>query len=67
MIWGVLGGPSCVNPLLKVGANVGTRTNKLKLSLIMIFIRFEFAQITQVWVHYFKSFSKVKSPQYEKV
>ena len=29
-------------------------------------MRFEFTQITQVWVHYFKSFSRVLSTQDEK-
>ena len=33
----------------------------------MIFMMFEFTQTTQVWVHYSKSFSRVKSTQDEKV
>ena len=30
-------------------------------------MKFEFTKITQVWVHYSKSFSRVKSSQEEKV
>ena len=46
---------------------IQTENSFREFSIIMIFMNFQFTQITQAWVHYFKLFSRVKSTQNEKV